>query len=261
MSDYKNDKFDIFEINNKDLAWCPGCGNYDILNSLKEALVELEISPSKVVIVSGIGQAAKIPQYINVNMFNGLHGRALPAAIGIKLTNPELIVIAESGDGCSYGEGGNHFIHTIRKNPDILNIVHNNQIYGLTKGQASPTTRRGQKTSLQFDGVPYYPFDPIAVAISLDASFVARSFSGYKELTKELIKIGIQHKGYALLDILHPCVSFNKENSYQWYKENTYILPESYNPNDREKAFSIASDKTKIALGLIYINKNKEIYQ
>lgn len=244
-----------FDINNKDIAWCPGCGNYDILESLKKALEELDLSPSNVVIVSGIGQAAKMPQYINVNMFNGLHGRSLPAAVGIKLANPELTVIAESGDGCSYGEGGNHFIHTIRKNPDILNIVHNNQIYGLTKGQASPTTRKGQITSLQFEGVPYEPFNPISVAIALNASFVARSFSGYKDLTKDLIKEGIKHKGYALIDILHPCVSFNKENTYQWYKENTYILPEDYDPSNRDEAFKIAMDTNKLALGIIYLVK------
>ena len=123
-----------------DIAWCPGCGNYAILNSLKQALSELKISPQQLVVVSGIGQAAKIPQYFKTHYFNGLHGRSLPPATGIKATNPNLTVIAESGDGDMYGEGANHFIHTIRRNPDITNIVHNNMVYGLTKGQASPTT-------------------------------------------------------------------------------------------------------------------------
>src|SRR4030042_6421630 len=164
--------YDMGEI---DIAWCPGCGNFTIWKGLKETLVELNISPQDVVIVSGIGQAAKIPHYIKCHTFNGLHGRALPPATAIKAVNPRLIVIAESGDGDMYGEGGNHFIHTIRRNPDIINIVHNNMVYGLTKGQASPTSQRGFVTSVQINGVINEPFNPVTVAIALDASFVART--------------------------------------------------------------------------------------
>ncbi|MCX7654527.1 MAG: thiamine pyrophosphate-dependent enzyme [Fervidobacterium sp.] len=251
----------VYDIPNADIAWCPGCGNFGIINELKTALAQLQIEPQRVVIVSGIGQAAKMPQYVKAHMFNGLHGRSLPAAVAIKMVNPELIVIAESGDGCTYGEGGNHFIHTIRKNPDITNIVHDNQIYGLTKGQASPTTARGQITSLQFDGVYVDPFNPIAVAVALDASFVARSFSGNFNLTVELIKMAIQHKGYALVDILQPCVTFNKVNTYQWYRENTYLLPDNYDPTDRQAAFKIATDDKKIALGVIYKNPDKPVFE
>ncbi|MFN6991995.1 MAG: thiamine pyrophosphate-dependent enzyme [Fervidobacterium sp.] len=251
----------IYDILNADIAWCPGCGNFGIINELKTALAQLELEPKRVVVVSGIGQAAKMPQYVKANMFNGLHGRSLPAAVAIKMVNPELVVIAESGDGCTYGEGGNHFIHTIRKNPDITNIVHDNQIYGLTKGQASPTTARGQVTTLQFEGVYVDPFNPIAVAVALDASFVARSFSGNFNLTVELVKQAIQHKGYALVDILQPCVTFNKVNTYQWYKENTYILPDSYDPTDRLQAFKIATDTSKLALGVIYKNPSKPIFE
>jgi 2-oxoglutarate ferredoxin oxidoreductase subunit beta len=194
-------------------------------------------------------------------MFNGLHGRSLPAAVAIKMVNPELVVIAESGDGCTYGEGGNHFIHTIRRNPDITNIVHDNQIYGLTKGQASPTTLRGQKTTLQIDGVYVDPFNPIAVAVALDASFVARTFAGYLDLTVEIFKQAIQHKGYALVDVFQPCVTFNKVNTYEWYKQNTYILPSSYDPTDRDQAFKIATDNRKYALGVIYKNPNKPVFE
>jgi len=140
-----NNRFDLGDI---DISWCPGCGDYAILKTLKEALVELDIKPQELVMVSGIGQAAKTPQYLKCNYFNGLHGRSLPPAWAIKATNPELTVIAESGDGCSYGEGGNHLIHTIRRNPNITNFVHNNMIYGLTKGQASPTSQFGMKTGL-----------------------------------------------------------------------------------------------------------------
>jgi 2-oxoglutarate ferredoxin oxidoreductase subunit beta len=250
-----------YDIPNADIAWCPGCGNFGIIRALKMALAQLNLPPSKVVIVSGIGQAAKMPQYVKAHMFNGLHGRSLPAAVAIKMVNPELVVIAESGDGCTYGEGGNHFIHTIRRNPDITNIVHDNQIYGLTKGQASPTTLRGQKTTLQIDGVYVDPFNPIAVAVALDASFVARTFAGYLDLTVDIFKQAIQHKGYALVDVFQPCVTFNKVNTYEWYKQNTYILPSSYDPTDRDQAFKIATDNRKYALGVIYKNPNKPVFE
>ena len=248
----------IFDRENIDIAWCPGCGDFGILNVLKKALSELEIKPQNLVVVSGIGQAAKIPQYLNTNMFNGLHGRALPPATAIKAVNPELTVIAESGDGDMYGEGGNHFLHTIRRNPNITNIVHNNMVYGLTKGQASPTSQRGFKTPVQVTGVYLEPFNPLAVAISLNASFVARVFIGDAEDTKEILKKAILHKGYALVDILQPCVTFNKVNTYKWYKEHTYKIEESYNPSDRVEAFRRATEEDKLPLGVFYINtKNK----
>ncbi|HOD17002.1 MAG TPA: thiamine pyrophosphate-dependent enzyme, partial [Spirochaetota bacterium] len=201
-----------------DLAWCPGCGNYDIIKSVKGALDELDIPRERIVMVSGIGQAAKMPQYINASFFNGLHGRSLPAATAIKATNPELTVIVESGDGCTYGEGGNHFLAALRRNPDITNLVHDNMVYGLTKGQASPTSRRGFRTPVQITGVFLEPFNPVAVAVSMNASFVARAFSGDVEKTKEIIKQAVMHKGYSLVDILHPCVSFNKANNFSWYR-------------------------------------------
>lgn len=250
-----------YDVPNADIAWCPGCGNFGIMRALKTALAQLNLPPQRVVIVSGIGQAAKMPQYVKAHMFNGLHGRSLPAAVAIKMVNPELVVVAESGDGCTYGEGGNHFIHTMRRNPDITNIVHDNQIYGLTKGQASPTTPRGQKTTLQIDGVYVDPFNPTATVVSLDASFVARTFSGYFDPTVEIFKQAIQHRGYALVDVFQPCVSFNKVNTYEWYKQNTYIFPGSYDPTDRELAFKIATDTNKFALGVIYKNPNKPIFE
>ncbi|NMR88599.1 2-oxoacid ferredoxin oxidoreductase, partial [Vibrio parahaemolyticus] len=159
-------------------SWCPGCGNFMIRDALKIALEELSIPPSQAVLVSGIGQAAKMPHYIGINGFNGLHGRALPPAIGIKMANKDLTVIVESGDGDTYGEGGNHFIHAIRRNINIAHFVHNNQIYGLTKGQASPTTALGQKTTLQYDGVKLNPINPVALSLTMGAGFVARGFSG-----------------------------------------------------------------------------------
>ena len=227
----------MFDVEGADVAWCPGCGDFSILRALKEVLAELEISPQELVLVSGIGQAGKLPHYLKSNVFNGLHGRSLPASTTIKAVNPELTVINVSGDGCTYGEGGNHFIHNIRRNPDITNVVHNNMVYGLTKGQASPTSQKEFKTPLQTEGVISEPFNPLSIAIALDASFVARAFSGDISQTKEILKKAIKHKGYALVDIFQPCVTFNKVNTFQWFKNNTYYLDESHDPYDRNQAF------------------------
>ena len=250
-----------YDLGTNDIAWCPGCGNYAILNTLKQALAELKISPQQLVVVSGIGQAAKIPQYFKTNYFNGLHGRTLPPATGIKAANPKLTVIAESGDGDMYGEGGNHFIHTIRRNPDITNIVHNNMVYGLTKGQASPTSETGFKTPIQVNGVTLNPFNPISIAIALDASFVARAFAGDIEETKKIIKKAILHKGYALVDIFQPCVTFNKINTYDWFKEHTYYLDSKYDVTNRIDAFKKSIEQNKLPLGIFYINKNKKTFE
>jgi len=244
-----------------DIAWCPGCGNFRILKSVKDALEELELDPRIVVFVSGIGQAAKTPQYMDVHYFNGLHGRTLPAATAIKASNRGLVVIAESGDGDMYGEGGNHFMHAIRRNPDITNIVHNNMVYALTKGQASPTTRQGFVTPVQTQGVTEEPFNPIAVAIALDASFVARAFAGDARQTTDIIKKAVTHKGYALVDIFQPCVTYNKVNTYAWFKENTYYLDDTYDPSDREAAFRKATEPGRFPLGVIYLNRNKSVFE
>lgn len=240
-----------------DIAWCPGCGNFSILQILKQTLAELDIEPKLLVMVSGIGQAAKIPHYMRCHYFNGLHGRAIPPATAIKVANLELTVIAESGDGDMYGEGGNHLIHAIRRNPDITNIVHDNMVYGLTKGQASPTSQCGFKTPVQVNGVILQPFNPIALAISLDASFVARAFSGDAEQTKEILKKAIAHRGYALVDIFQPCVSFNKVNTFQWFQERTYYLEETHDPSNRKEAFHRSLEQDKFPLGIFYINSDK----
>jgi 2-oxoglutarate/2-oxoacid ferredoxin oxidoreductase subunit beta len=244
-----------------DIAWCPGCGNFNILQALKGAIIELGLNRSSLVFASGIGQAAKTPHYLKVNFFNGLHGRSLPAATAIKAANRALTVIAESGDGCTYGEGGNHFIHTIRRNPDITNIVHNNMVYALTKGQASPTSRRGFVTPVQVTGVQVEPFNPVAVAIALNASFVARAFSSDIDNTKEIMKKAITHKGYALVDIFQNCVSFNRVNTHQWYKEHTYYLDDNYDPTNREQAFSQAIKSDSFPLGIIYINTENPVFE
>lgn len=251
--------FDL-EEKNIDLAWCPGCGNFEILQALKRTLTELEIKPESLVVVSGIGQAAKTPQYLKTNMFNGLHGRALPVATAIKACNPQLTVIAEGGDGDMYGEGGNHFLHAIRRNPNLTHIVHNNMVYGLTKGQASPTSQTGFKTPVQVNGVFLEPFNPLAVAIALNASFVARAFIGDLEQTIEILKEAISHKGYALVDIFQPCVSFNKQNTYSWFKEKSFYLKD-HDYHNRLTAFEQAVQTEKLPLGIFYKDPGKKTFE
>lgn len=243
-----------------DVAWCPGCGNHAILKLMSTAMAELKLDRQRTVLVSGIGQAAKIPQYLEVHFFNGLHGRALPAATAIKASNPELTVIAESGDGDMYGEGGNHFLHCIRRNPDLTNIVHNNMVYGLTKGQASPTSQRGFQTPLQPAGVILEPFNPLAVAIALDASFVARAYVGHREQTLAILREAIRHRGYALVDLLQPCVTFNKLNTYRWFEEHTAELGADHDPRDRVQAFARAIETEPLRLGIFY-RREKPVFE
>ncbi|MDD5354264.1 MAG: thiamine pyrophosphate-dependent enzyme [bacterium] len=243
------------DFTGEESAWCPGCGNFGILTALQKALAELNLEPQQVLLVSGIGQASKLPHYARGHVFNGLHSPAIPPAIAAKLVNHELNVIITDGDGGTYGEGGNHFIHALRRNPDITLIVHNNQVYGLTKGQASPTTDQGVVTKIQAHGVPVPAFNPLAVAIALNASFVARGFVGEPEHLKNLIKEGIQHKGLSLIDVLQPCVSFNKINTYQWYRQRAYKLPGDYDPKNKAGAMEKANEwGDHIPLGVLYLN-------
>lgn len=236
-------------------AWCPGCGNYAILKTFKDAMVELGLEPHQITIVSGIGQAGKFPHYTRCNTFNGLHGRTLPVATGIKLANHEMLVIAVTGDGDCYGEGGNHLIHAIRRNVNVKLFVHDNQIYGLTKGQPSPTTMEGVVTKNQPFGVMSEQMNPIALAVALDCSFVARGFAGDMEHLKNLMKSAIQHKGFSLIDILQPCVTFNKINTYDWYRQRVYHIEEEYDTEDRVEAFKKALEwGDKIPIGIIYKN-------
>jgi len=243
-------------------AWCPGCGNFSILECLKTALEELDRDPYDVLMVAGIGQAAKTPQYIGTNSFCGLHGRALPAAVAAKIANEKLTVIVDTGDGDSYGEGGNHFIHNIRRNVDITHFVHDNQIYALTKGQASPTTSEGQVTDVQTTGNIDTPLNPVLLAIAAGAGFVARAFSGNKPHLVSIMKQAVEYNGYALVDILQPCVSFNKVNTFAWYKNLVYELESGYNPADKAAAMQKAMEfEEKIPLGVIYREPKQTFHQ
>jgi 2-oxoglutarate ferredoxin oxidoreductase subunit beta len=236
-------------------AWCPGCGNFGILKAFKEAMVELGMEPHQLTIVSGIGQSGKFPHYLRCNTFNGLHGRTLPVATGVRLANHKMTVIAVAGDGDCYGEGGNHFVHAIRRNIGVKLFVHNNQIYGLTKGQPSPTTMEGVVAKTQPFGVFSEQMNPVALAVTLDCSFVARGFAGDTEHLKTLMKEAILRKGFALLDILQPCVTFNRINTYEWYRKRVYHVESGYNPEDRTEAFRRALEwGERIPIGIIYKN-------
>ena len=236
-------------------AWCPGCGDFGILRAFKEAVVEMGMEPHQFTIVSGIGQASKLPHYLKCNTFNGLHGRTLPVSTGIRLSNHGMPVVAVAGDGDCYGEGGNHLIHAIRRNINVKLFVHDNQIYGLTKGQASPTSMEGMVTKTQPFGVFSEQLDPLALAISLDCSFVARSFAGDTNHLKEMIKEAMGHKGFSLVDILQPCVTFNKVNTFEWYKKRVYQIGPEHNPEDRVEAFRRSLEwGDRIPIGVIYKN-------
>ena len=236
-------------------AWCPGCGNFSIAKAVKQALVASNLKPHEVLFVSGIGQAAKAPHYLNANVFNGLHGRSLPVATGAKLSNSSLTVIVESGDGCNYGEGGNHLLAAIRRNVNITLLVHNNQVYGLTKGQASPTSNEGFVTKAQPQGAPSAAFNPIALAVTMRAGFVARGFAGMIDHLSELIQQGIAHHGFALIDILQPCVSFNTINTFAWYEKRCSPMPAKYDPTNWDEAMKVACQwGDRIPIGVIYQN-------
>jgi 2-oxoglutarate ferredoxin oxidoreductase subunit beta len=244
----------IADYAGKEPAWCPGCGNFGILKALNTALVELGLEPQQVLLVSGIGQAGKLPHYTKSNVFNSLHGRPIPPAIGAKIANPALTVIAISGDGDAYGEGGNHFIHAARRNHDLTYLVHDNQVYGLTKGQASPTSEAGFVTkTTPYGAAP--AVNPVLLALAAGATFVGRGFAGDANHLSGLIKQGIGHRGFALIDVLQPCVSFNHQNTYAWYQQRVYKLEAdtSYDPGDKAAALRKAQEwGERIPIGVLY---------
>ncbi len=235
--------------------WCPGCGNFSILSSLLDVMNQLEIPKNNVVFMGGIGQAPKLNQFLPANGFSGLHGRVLPAATGVHAANPELTIIINSGDGDSYGEGGNHLIHTIRRNPNITHFVHNNQIYGLTTGQPSPTTDTCDENGCDITGDtnPSIPLRPLGLALAAGATFIARCFSGDQKQMEEIMKAAIAHKGYALVDILQPCVTFNKVNTFSWYKNRVKPVGEDHDPTDKDAGRILATTwGDEIPTGILY---------
>jgi 2-oxoglutarate ferredoxin oxidoreductase subunit beta len=234
--------------------WCPGCGNFQILEAMKKALVALNLAPRQVTVVSGIGQAANTPHYMRCHHFHALHGRALPIATGAKIANHTLNVFVNSGDGDCYGEGGNHFIHAVRRNIDVTLLVHDNKVYGLTKGQASPTSDKGMVTAVQRNGVTDEPLNPLLLALALNAGFVARGFSGRADHLAGLIAQANRHKGFALVEILQPCVSFNQVNTFGWYDKRVYDLAEtSHSFTNLAEAMRLAQEwGERIPIGIFY---------
>nr|WP_319492802.1 2-oxoacid:ferredoxin oxidoreductase subunit beta [uncultured Desulfobacter sp.] len=239
--------------------WCPGCGNFGILEAMKDALFALDIPPEKLLIVSGIGQAAKTPHFLKCNFLHSIHGRALSLALGAKIANQDLNILVNSGDGDCYGEGGNHFIHAVRRNADMTLLVHNNRIYGLTKGQASPTSARGMITPTQPGGVISEPLNGPALALTMGAGFVARGFSGNAEHLSSLIQAAIEYKGFSVIDIFQPCVTFNRVNTAQWYKDRIYELDDTKNRDDFHAAMKLAFETgDRIPVGILYARQKQE---
>jgi len=251
----------VIDYEGPETAWCPGCGNFGILNAVKSALVSLGLEPHQVALVSGIGQASKLPHYLKCNCFNSIHGRILPVATAVKMANPSLSVIGVGGDGDGYSEGGNHFLHALKRNIDIVYIVHDNQVYGLTKGQPSPTSEHGFRSGMSPGGYVLQRLRVLEMAIVAGATYVARGFSAETEHLAGLIADGITHNGFAFIDVLQPCVSFNKVNTYKWYKERVYKV-EGHDPTDRHAALDLAEQwGERIPIGLIYKGDRPEYCQ
>jgi len=225
-----------------DPDWCPGCGDFGVLAAVQKALVELQIPNHRVATVSGIGCSSNFPGFINTNGMHTLHGRSLPVATGLKLANHDLTVLVTGGDGDGFGIGCGHFVHAMRRNVDLLYIVMDNQIYGLTTGQTSPTSRVGMKTKSSPYGNMDSPVNPIGLALSAGATFVARGFSGEQKHLTELIKQGIQHKGFSFLDVFSPCVTYNHDNTYQWFRPRVKKLEDdaTYDATDLPAAMKRA---------------------
>ena len=235
-------------------TWCPGCGDFGILAALKQGLVQAGLAPHEVLVVSGIGCGSKLPDYAYLNGFMTLHGRPLPVATGARLANHGLKVITVHGDGDSMGLGMGHFIHTARRNLDIVDLIQNNQIYGLTKGQYSPTSDPGFVTKTSPEGSIEVAANPVALALTAGGTFVARGFAGDPKGLATLIAQALEHTGYALIDILQPCVTFNRKNTYDWYRERIYDLQEDgHDTSDRFAALRRASEwGDRIPLGVFY---------
>ncbi len=244
--------------------WCLGCGDFGIWVSLKNAIVQLGLNPWEVVLVSGIGCSSKLPYWVKTYGFNGLHGRPMPVAEAIKLANSSLTVIVIGGDGDQYGEGLSHFIHAARRNINITLLVHDNQIYGLTTGQYSPTTDMGEKNKATPVPTVEAPINPLSLAISAGASFVGRGFAGDNKQETELLVEAIKHKGFSIVDTMQPCVTFNHKNTFAWFYERVYkVETENHDPKDKGKALAVAEqwplrhllqtgEKEHIATGIIY---------
>lgn len=234
--------------------WCAGCGDFGVLAALKQACADLALEPRNVAFISGIGCSGKISGYLHSYAFHGVHGRALPTATAVKLANKDLTVIVAGGDGDGYAIGAGHFLHAVRRNPNMTYIIMDNQTYGLTKGQSSPTSMLGFKAGPHPQGNPDAPINGLAIALAAGGTFVARGFSSEPKQMTEMIKQAVGHPGFAVVEVMSPCVTFNKINTYKWFKENVYHLEDiaGYDVHDRTKAFATLTQDGKIPLGIFY---------
>jgi 2-oxoglutarate/2-oxoacid ferredoxin oxidoreductase subunit beta len=246
-------------------TWCVGCGDFGILAGLKQALAGLDLHPHEVLLVSGIGCGSKLPHYMKANGYNSIHGRALPVAQGIKLANHDLKVIAVTGDGDGYGIGQGHFIHAMRRNADITHIVENNQVYGLTKGQYSPTSERGYISTFSPEGAIEFAINPIALALSAGATFIARASAADPKHMNTVLQAAISHRGYSIVDCLQPCVTYNKLNTYDWYKQRSYKVDEEddgYDRTNRDHVWAKAQEwGDRIPIGILYEDTERPTYE
>jgi 2-oxoglutarate ferredoxin oxidoreductase subunit beta len=238
-------------------TWCPGCGNHGIGVAIKSALVKLNLSPSNIFVIFGIGCSGNMNDFLNAYAVHSLHGRAIPTAIGMKIANHKKPVIVVAGDGDCFGEGGNHFLHACRGNHDITVIVHDNNVYGLTTGQVAPTAQKGYRSKSTPTGIIEIPLNPLTLAISQGATFVAQAFAGDTLHLIQMIEAGINHRGFSLINVLQPCVTFNKINTYAYYREKTYKLSSDYQKESYEQAIAKALEinQEKFPLGIIYEKK------
>ncbi len=235
-------------------VWCPGCGDFGVVAALYRALAQLQLPPEKVAVLSGIGCSSRLPGYMATYGFNGVHGRALPVATGLKASRPDLTVIVAGGDGDGVSIGAGHFIHTARRNADITYVMMDNQIYGLTKGQVAPTTPAGDKTKSTLYGNPDPPVDPCELAIAAGATFVARTFSADMKGQVEILTQAIQHKGFSMVDIISPCVTFRGDGQYDFWKPKLRALPEGYDPSNRADAMRFCREEGVLTTGILFRN-------
>lgn len=249
--------------NNVKPNWCPGCGDFSIQAAIQRAAANVGLEPEELAVISGIGCSGRISGYINAYGLHGIHGRALPIAQGVKLANRELTVIASGGDGDGFAIGMGHTVHAIRRNLNITYIVMDNQIYGLTKGQTSPRSAEGFKTKSTPEGSIESTLSPLEIAMSAGATFVAQSFSSDLKQLTALIEAGIKHEGFSLINVFSPCVTFNKINTYDWFKENIVNLEQfpDYDPSNRVAAMNKIMETNGLLTGLIYQNTQRKSYE
>jgi len=233
-------------------VWCPGCGDFGVLNALYRAMAKLQLDPANTVVISGIGCSSRLPGYVATYGFNTVHGRGLTLATGVKVARPETTVIAVGGDGDGMAIGGNHFMHAARRNLDVMYILMDNEIYGLTKGQTAPTTPTGDKTKSSYWGNPEPAVDPVELAISTGATFVARGFSGDMKTLTELFQRGIQHHGFAFVNVMSPCVTWRGQAQYGILKGKLQQVPEDHDPSDRAAATRYTRETEVMTTGVLY---------